>query len=171
MHKIQIKLAAKPARRVCGIERILGYPCGQSNRPSGLRAGGIGGFMFLIRMTFWVGLAVLLLPTDQHQQAKVYDTAAATVERISTFCDRNPKICATGADLWAGFVKKAEFGGRMAFDLINSRNHGAQEPIVLPAGGKDRMDRRLAPAAARGTLKPDDLSPAWRGQQALRTGA
>jgi hypothetical protein len=127
--------------------------------------------MFLIRMTFWVGLAVLLLPTDQYQQARVYDTAAAAVERISTFCDRNAKTCATGADLWAGFVKKAEFGARMAFDLMNSRGRSPQEaPAAQPASAKDRMERHL-PAAARGTLKPDDLAPAWRGQQAQRAGA
>jgi hypothetical protein len=127
--------------------------------------------MFLTRMAFWVGIAVLLLPTDQHQQTRVYDTAAAAVERISTFCDRNPKICATGSDLWVGFVKKAEFGAHMAFDLMYSRARSAQEsPAAQPASDMDRTERH-SPPVARGTLKPDDLAPAWRGKQAPRTGA
>lgn len=127
--------------------------------------------MFFIRMTFWVGLVVLLLPTDQQQQARVYDTAAAAVERISTFCDRNPNICASGADLWAGFVKKAEFGAHMAFNLLNSRVRGAPEfGEVQPASTMDRTGRHLPPVG-RGTLKPDDLAPAWRGQQGARAGA
>jgi len=128
--------------------------------------------MFLIRMTFWVALAVLLLPTDQRQQARVYETAASAVERISTFCDRNPKICATGTQLWAGFVKKAEFGARMAFDLMNSRGRAGEEgaPDGQQASVKDKAERTISPAA-RGTLRPDDLAPAWRGQQGQRTGA
>ena len=68
--------------------------------------------MFLIRMVFWLGLIVVLLPTDERQQARLYNTAVATVERITTFCDRNAQACNAGADFWAAFVKKAEFGAR-----------------------------------------------------------
>ena len=39
--------------------------------------------MFLIRMAFWLGLLVWLLPTDEHQQARLYTTALATVERAT----------------------------------------------------------------------------------------
>ena len=35
--------------------------------------------MFLIRVAFWLGLAVVLLPTDERQQARLYNTAVATV--------------------------------------------------------------------------------------------
>ena len=59
--------------------------------------------MFLIRVGFWVGLAVLLLPTDERQQARLYSTAVTTVERVTTFCDRNAQACAAGAELWAIF--------------------------------------------------------------------
>jgi len=108
--------------------------------------------MFLIRLMFWLGFAVLLLPADERQQARLYDTAAAAVERMTSFCDRNARTCATGAELWAAFVKKAEFGARMAFDLMSSRRDGeaAQRPAPQPIG-------------ARGTLTPSDLAPAWRG--------
>ena len=84
--------------------------------------------MFLIRVGFWVGLAVLLLPTDERQQARLYSTAVTTVERVTTFCDRNAQACAAGAELWAIFVKKAEFGARMAISrsgrrsVVNPRN-------------------------------------------------
>jgi len=42
--------------------------------------------MFLFRIVFWLGMLVLLLPTDERQQAKLYETAAASVERLTTFC-------------------------------------------------------------------------------------
>jgi len=118
--------------------------------------------MFLIRVGFWVGLAVLLLPTDERQQARLYSTAVTTVERVTTFCDRNAQACAAGAELWAIFVKKAEFGARMAIDLVSTsgrQDEDAASVRTQPASVKGKP----APAA-RGTLTPADLTPAWRGQ-------
>jgi hypothetical protein len=132
--------------------------------------------MFLIRVGFWVGLAVLLLPTDERQQARLYGTAVATVERVTTFCDRNAQACAAGAELWATFVKKAEFGARMAIDLVSSsgrKDEDAASARSQPASIKGKPELKPAPPA-RGTLTPADLSPAWRGadqrQMAQRTG-
>jgi hypothetical protein len=127
--------------------------------------------MFLIRVAFWVGLAVLLLPTDERQQARLYGTAVATVERVTTFCDRNAQACSAGAELWATFVKKAEFGARMAIDLVSSSGHKDEDtgsPRTQPASVKGKPEFKPAPAA-RGTLTPADMAPAWRGQ-VQRTG-
>jgi len=130
--------------------------------------------MFLIRLAFWLGLVVLLLPADERQQARVYGAATATVERISTFCERNARLCAGGAEVWATFLKKAEFGARMVAGLVNGPEPGIHEPVQpVPQPTRVRPEPRLAPAA-RGTLTPDDLAPAWRGQpnrQAGRSGA
>ncbi|SRR5581483_11049108 len=118
--------------------------------------------MFLIRVAFWLGLVVLLLPTDERQQARLYGTAVATVERVSTFCDRNPQACALGAEVWATFLRKAEFGARMAMDLVTAsarRDEERQSPDLQPSSA-----RRGVEPEARGTLTPADLAPAWRGQ-------
>jgi hypothetical protein len=123
--------------------------------------------MFLIRVGFWVGLAVLLLPTDERQQARLYSTAVTTVERVTTFCDRNAQACAAGAELWAVFVKKAEFGARMAIDLVSSS--GRQDEDAASARTQPASVKGKPAPAARGTLTPADLTPAWRGQ-VQRTG-
>jgi hypothetical protein len=123
--------------------------------------------MFLIRVGFWVGLAVLLLPTDERQQARLYSTAVTTVERVTTFCDRNAQACAAGAELWAIFVKKAEFGARMAIDLVSSS--GRQDEDAASARTQPASVKGKPTPAARGTLTPADLTPAWRGQ-VQRTG-
>jgi Family of unknown function (DUF5330) len=135
--------------------------------------------MFLIRVAFWLGLVVLLLPTDERQQARLYTTALATVERATTFCDRNAQACAVAAQLWATFLKKAEFGARIAIDLVSSggqRDEGAasqpfarQQPTSATAPVKAKAEPKL-PAGDRGTLTPADLAPAWRGAQIERTG-
>lgn len=129
--------------------------------------------MFLIRMAFWVGVVVVLLPTDERQQARVYGTAVATVERVTTFCERNAQACAAGAEMWSTFVKKAEFGVRMAIDLATSsgrKDEDATPPRSQPTSAKVKPEAKpepkpdiKVPAAVRGTLTPSDLTPAWRG--------
>ena len=120
--------------------------------------------MFFIKLTFWLGLAVLLLPTDAQQQARLYTTAVSAVERATTFCDRNPATCTTAASAWATFLKKAEFGARLVGDMISSG--GRQVPDASPAPKHNTG----ADAAPRGTLSSADMQPAWRGPSARRTG-
>jgi hypothetical protein len=116
--------------------------------------------MFLIRVAFWLGLVVLLLPTDERQQARFYSTVAAAVERVTTFCDRNPKICATGAELWSAFLKKAEFGARLVVDLASSPRKEGDTPVE----STHPLRPPLRPSAqGHGTLTPSDRAPAWHG--------
>jgi hypothetical protein len=126
--------------------------------------------MFLIRAAFWVGVIVLLLPSDERQQERLYAAAVATYERAATFCDRNPKVCETGGELWATFLKKAEFGARLAINLASSGSRAAEEGAPLPpAALRGEPAPRLSPTLSHGTLTPTDLAPPWRGQ-GQRTG-
>ena len=124
--------------------------------------------MFFFRVAFWLGLVVLLLPADERQQARLYGAATHTVERVTTFCDRNPATCDTGAALWATFLKKAEFGARLVGEMIGASGRSEEEPRMQPAGAKGRTDHKGQPAG-RDTLRPSDLQPTWRGP-AQRTG-
>lgn len=114
--------------------------------------------MFLIRTTFCLSLVVLLLPTDAQQQQRLFTTASSAVNRAVTFCDRNAGICAEGARHWATFKQKLEFGSRMAIDIASEqvRGNGARPPAPMAAAPQPAW---TVPA---GTLKPDDLAPAWR---------
>ena len=126
--------------------------------------------MFLFRLAFWIGLAILLLPSDERQQERLYATAVATVERATTFCDRNPKVCAAGGEMWSMFLKKAEFGVRMAINVAGSGGRASDDAASTPQPtAAMRPEPRPSPAATRGTLTPSDLTPAWRGQL-QRTG-
>lgn len=134
--------------------------------------------MFLLRAAFGVAVVIMLLPTDEGQQAKVAGTAGAAVERAATFCERNTATCAAGAEMWALFLKKAEFGAKLAGNLIQDYMRGS----VRQAGGDPERRSPLdpshrpqpAPAAVQGqgqgqgNLSQDDLAPAWRGL--TRTG-
>jgi hypothetical protein len=138
--------------------------------------------MFLIRLAFWLGLVVLLLPTDERQQAKLYGTAVSTVERVVTFCDRNAQLCSASVDFWATFLRKAEFGARVVGNLMTSSGRKDEvtpavdvvpAPAPAPADLRRRLEPRPEPRAypsVQGTLTPTDLSPAWRGGSVQRTG-
>ncbi|MFM9938039.1 MAG: hypothetical protein ACKVP7_00920 [Hyphomicrobiaceae bacterium] len=118
--------------------------------------------MFFFRTVFWLSLVVLVLPTDQQQQAKLYATVSSAAHQAATFCDRNKNLCAKGAEHWATFRSKLEFGARMAIDVATERMQGPAAGPERPAGAS------LKPAV--GTLTPDDLGPGWRGRT-TRSGA
>ena len=122
--------------------------------------------MFFIRLAFWLGVAVLLLPTDAQQQARLYTTATSAVERATTFCDRNAGTCAAAASAWATFLKKAEFGARLVGDLISTS--GRQSP---DASQPPRQNMSTNTGDHRGTLSQEDMRPTWRGPAGRRAGA
>jgi hypothetical protein len=109
--------------------------------------------MFFVKLAFWLGVVVMLLPSDEQQQARFYTTATTAVERVTTFCDRNPRTCTLSAEAWSTFLRKAEFGARLAGDLISS---GARQ------SGFDALQPHASTQRTGGTLTPMDMQPAWR---------
>jgi hypothetical protein len=115
--------------------------------------------MFFVKMAFWLGVVVLLLPSDEQQQARLYGTATTAVERVTTFCDRNARTCAMGAEAWSSFLKKAEFGARLVGDLVSSGTRQNGMEGVQPPSRDMTATTKFEP---RGTLSPMDMQPAWR---------
>ena len=113
--------------------------------------------MFFVKLAFWLGVVVLLLPSDEQQQARLYGNATTAVERVTTFCDRNARTCTMGAEAWSTFLKKAEFGARLVGDLISpsARQPGVDGPQPPPVNTNGKY--------SQGTLSPMDMQPAWRG--------
>lgn len=128
--------------------------------------------MLFIRTTLLLGMGVLVLPTDDASQARVYNGAKTAMHWTSTFCERNPEACVHGHHAWEVFVKKAEFGAKMAFDLINEREKSTPTaPAQLPptpakvAAAPGTVAKRSA-----NTLQAGDLEPGWRGKNARNGG-
>ncbi|MEQ1611290.1 MAG: DUF5330 domain-containing protein [Hyphomicrobiaceae bacterium] len=127
--------------------------------------------MFILRAAFGLAVVVMLLPTDEAQQAKVAGSAGAAVERAASYCERNPATCAAGAELWATFLKKAEFGAKLAGNMIqdymkgNSRTAAAEgdRPQPLDPSHRPQPSPARVIEPGRGTLAPSDMAPAWRG--------
>ena len=139
--------------------------------------------MFFIRTTFWLGIIVMLMPTDREAQTRLTAVVGSGINQAATYCDRHQMVCDNGAAVWAVVKTKAEIAGRMAYELAMERM-GPQpyaQPTVVPPTGPLPRDLTVRPVRTRhipqdetarvdsqGTLNGDDTAPAWRGELARR---
>jgi hypothetical protein len=110
--------------------------------------------MFILRAAFWLSVVVLLLPGDPNSGASAPRVSAfealiaarGAVADVSSFCERNPDVCATGSTALQVFADKVRYGTHLISDYFDGGDEqGADKP------------------ATRSTLKREDLAPAWRG--------
>jgi hypothetical protein len=110
--------------------------------------------MFLVRAAFRHSVVVLLLPGDPQTGADAPRVSAfqallaarSAVADVSSFCDRNPDVCATGSTALQVFAAKVRYGTELISGYFNGKDGKAESKTV-----------------DRGTLKGEDLQPAWRG--------
>lgn len=112
--------------------------------------------MGILRLGIIAAVGVALLPSDSEQQEILYNRAALAAQWTMTFCTRNAQTCTVASDVWGQFVKKAQFGARLAYDTLAEQMASA-EPGAAQAGNN---------GLETGTLKPADLEPGWRGHNA-----
>jgi hypothetical protein len=110
--------------------------------------------MSLFRIAVVLSLGIAIMPADEEQQARLYERAANAAYWTATFCDRNANTCETSAALWDTFLKKAQFAGKLAYDVA-LRYSAESEDAVTPATYKA--------GSQPGTLRPEDMKPSWRG--------
>ena len=116
---------------------------------------------FLLRVAFWLGVVLVILPTFGSQpvpqsQVGALDTMSAAKVAISDlqqFCERKPDACTIGSQTAVTLGHRAQVGAKMLFDFFNDQ-FGSQATGSLGAT-----------RATRHSLTPDDLAPAWRGPQ------
>ena len=119
--------------------------------------------MGLFRLAALVAVGVSLLPADREKQVLLYQRAASAATWTLTFCDRNAATCTQATNLWADFAKKAEFGVKLAYDVMQKNDLAAAD--VSPPVAQVSQD-----APPGGTLTGHDLRPAWRGKTASKAG-
>lgn len=116
--------------------------------------------MGLLRLGIIAAVGVALLPSDSEQQEMLYNRAALAAQWTVTYCERNAQTCTLASGMWDQFVKKAQFGARLAYDTIAEQISGdGAEPVAQAANRSAAPSRGLE----TGTLKASDLEPGWRG--------
>jgi hypothetical protein len=142
---------------------------------------------FLLRMAFWLGLVLILLPSGSSERAapanqvnasQAISAASATVGDLRQFCARQPDACTVGSHVATELGYKAQAGAKMIYDFLtealapkeaskaSTKDLAPQSPKVtgsLASVGAPPAGKSFADQASQNTLTPADLVPAWRG--------
>ena len=137
---------------------------------------------FLLRITFWLGLVLVLLPRDKTPEseklpqigaADAVQAATAAVSDMTQFCKRQPAACEVGGQAATIIGQRAQDGAKKIYQIINDK----KEHITNEKN--DKSDKKApdhtgsialagegdtaASEAPRDTLTQDDLALEWRG--------
>jgi hypothetical protein len=130
---------------------------------------------FLLKMAFWLGLVLVLLPSGGSQPApkmpvnEAMSAAKAAVSDMRQFCERQAEACTIGSQAVVAIGHRAQAGAKMLYEFFNDQLGPAETGSVTATGNGTPMPMP-APAAraSQHTLTPNDLAPTWRGSQPQR---
>lgn len=126
---------------------------------------------FLLRMTFWLGIVLVLLPnvgsqsgpTSRINAIEALLAAKELVTDIQHICERQPEACAVGSQTTVTLGERARAGAKILYGLLGER--------FASYGRKPGQTAESVPTSPRaqlqGTLRPADLSPPWRAPQPM----
>lgn len=117
---------------------------------------------FLLRLAFWLGLVLVLLPRDKTPEADntpqvsasdAVSAATATINDMGQFCKRQPSACEVGGQAATAIGQRATDGARKLYQMITDKKPDHTSSI----GGDD-----TSAVASRDTLTADDKSIEFR---------
>ncbi|HKS17928.1 MAG TPA: DUF5330 domain-containing protein [Bradyrhizobium sp.] len=137
---------------------------------------------FLLRLTFWLGLVLVLLPRDRTPESEklpqigateAVQAATAAVSDMSQFCKRQPGACEVGGQAATVIGRRAAEGARKLYQIITDKKapetdrKGPDTDKKAPdrtgsIGGAGDAEAVLASELPRDTLTADDLALEWR---------
>ena len=131
---------------------------------------GFGVMFFLLRMAFWLGLVLILLPSGSSRQpqgnqvapSEAISAASATVGDLRQFCARQPDACTVGSHVASQLGSRAQAGARMLYEFVTD-NLKRKDGDNAGRDGKPAADRAVADKDSQNTLIPADLATPWRG--------
>ncbi len=122
---------------------------------------------FLLRMTFWLGVVLVLLPNSGSQPvpklqvsaSEAFSAAKGVVTDIQNFCERQQGACVVGSRTAVTLGQRAQAGAKMLYAFLSerfgsneSRTERTTDPVPLPPARPSQH-----------TLRPADLAPSLRG--------
>jgi hypothetical protein len=135
---------------------------------------------FLLRIAFWLGLVLVLLPRDKTPEsekapqvgaAEAVSAATAAVSDMSQFCKRQPSACEVGGQAATMIGQRAQDGARKLYQMITDKDQKGTDkktpekpekkaPDHTGSIGSNDQDDARSP---RDTLSQDDMAIDWHG--------
>ena len=128
---------------------------------------------FLLRMAFWLGLVLVLLPREKTPESnkvpqigasEAVSAATAAVSDMGQFCKRQPAACEVGGQAATAIGQRAQDGARQLYKIITKPDHpGApdRKPDHTSSIGDD-AETGAAAAPPTDALTEDDVAIEWR---------
>ena len=124
---------------------------------------------FLLRMTFWLGVIVVLLPRGESAPASnaqinpidAMSAATATVGDMRQFCERQPEACIVGSQAAEALGDRAKAGAKRLYDMFNEK---------LAAGETDKVVS-VTPAKTTRAVPLPTARPSQHASQAASRNA
>jgi hypothetical protein len=135
---------------------------------------------FLLRLTFWIGLVLVLLPRDKTPDAdkppqinasEAVSAATAAISDMGQFCKRQPAACDVGGQAATAIGQRAQGGARKLYQIITDKPEKSDKSDKADKrapdhtgsiGGVESADG-AGPDVAHDTLTPDDMQIEWQG--------
>jgi hypothetical protein len=133
---------------------------------------------FLLRIAFWLGVVLVLLPgAPQHDASTAgvgatdaISAASATVSDLKGFCARQPDACTVGSEVATSMGHRAQAGAKMLYDFLTEALASHDAGSHSGESAKSVVSKPSSQRASQNTLTPADLAPTWRGPPARKTG-
>jgi hypothetical protein len=129
---------------------------------------------FLLRLAFWLGLVLVLLPSGAGQRGAANNdvratdaisAASATVHDLRGFCAREPNACSVGSEIATSMGYRAQAGAKMLYEFLTEALAPRDTGSLASRSGTPGTGKA---ADSQNTLTPADLAPAWHGPAAHR---
>lgn len=123
---------------------------------------------FLLRMAFWLGLVLVLLPRDktpdsdkgpQIGASEAVSAATAAVSDMSQFCTRQPAACEVGGQAAVAIGQRAQDGAKKLYRIITDKR--APDHTGSIDGMTSSEEAPPADVQQHDTLTPEDLQADW----------
>jgi hypothetical protein len=145
---------------------------------------------FLLRLAFWLGLVLVLLPREKTPESQklpkitaseAVQAASAAVSDMSRFCARQPTACKVGSQAATIIGERAQGGARTLYQMMTDKtsSDGGKGPRDVGSkaseqdkrspdqtgsiGGAGNSGPAAADAVSEDTLTPQDLAVDWQG--------
>jgi Family of unknown function (DUF5330) len=136
---------------------------------------------FLLRMAFWLGLVLVLLPREktpeseklpQIDASQAVQAMTAAVSDMGQFCRRQPQACEVGGQAATVIGARAQEGARKLYHSVTDKKPDGDKKSegdkkapehTGSIGGPLEADPAYAETAPPDTLTADDLAIEWRG--------
>jgi hypothetical protein len=129
---------------------------------------------FLLRMAFWLGVVLILLPSGSSQPvqspnevgaSQAISAASATVQDVRGFCTRQPEACTVGSQVAVSLGYRAQAGAKMLYDFLTETLASHEDGSTSRTGSVVTKAVQAPDNASQNTLTPADLVTPWRGPQ------